>query len=129
MHDPYHSRPLVPPAVDEADADAFDRIIAYLIDIEARAALLRERYPETPVIPARLETIAEPAGARALLQALGLEWTDAAAAVCTRRANARPSVKRLIDRPVDLDYCRERLERYLARAHERALPIPEGIGD
>lgn len=129
MHDPYDSQPLVAPAVDETEADAFDRIIAYLIDIEARAGLLRERYPGTAVIPARLETIGEPEGARALLEALDLEWTEAAAAVCARRENVRAAAKRLIGRTVDLDYCRERLDRYLMLARQRSLPIPDGFGN
>ena len=127
MHDPHASEPLVAPAVEEGEADSFDRIIAYLIDIEARAARLRERYPATPVVAARLEEISEPAGARRLVDQLGLEWTDAAAAVCARRKNRRAGKKRIVGQPVDVAYCRERLDHYLELARRRSLPLPNGF--
>lgn len=129
MHDPYDSQSLVPPVVDEAAADSFDRIIAYLIDVEARGARLREQYPDVPVVTARLEEIGDPSGARALVEKLGLEWTDAAAAVCERRENVRAERKRSIGSTVDLDYCRERLDRYLQLARRRSIELPDGIGE
>ena len=129
MHDPYTSEVLVPPVVPEHEADAFDRIIAYLADIEARAALVRRKYPTVPVVEARLEEISDPQGARRLVEELGLRWTDAAAAVCARRRNVRARKKRIIGTQVDLDYCRERLDRYVARARERSQPLPDGLLD
>lgn len=124
MHDPYEVEPLLPPAVPRADADAFDRTLAYLADIEARAAMVRQRHPETPLFPVDLETVGEPAGARRLVEQLGLRWTDAAAATCERRTNARQARKEAVGRTVELDYCRERLERYVEMARQRDLPVP-----
>jgi hypothetical protein len=127
MHDPYSSEPLVPPAVEAHEADDFDRIIAYLIDIEARAERLRVRYPATTVVKAQLEEITDPMGARRLVGDLQLEWDDAVAKRCSQRRNTRDRQKRAANRPVDLDYCRDRLQRYVALAKERSLPLPEGL--
>jgi hypothetical protein len=119
----------VAPAVDEREADSFDRIIAYLVDIEARAALLRREYPSIRVVDARLEEITDPAAARRLVEELGLEWTNAVAAACRRRKNRRAHKKRIVGRQVDLAYCRDRLERYLELARQRSLPVPHGFLD
>lgn len=127
IHDPYEAKPLVAPAVEEADADSVDRIIAYLVDIEARAERLREDYPETPVISVRLESLSDPDHARGLVEQLGLDWTDTAAAACAQRANVRADRKRLINRSVQLDYCRERLDRYLSLARRRSIPLPDSM--
>jgi len=63
------------------------------------------------------------------VEELDLKWTDAAAAVCARRRNVRARKKRIIGTQVDLDYCRERLDRYVARARERSQPLPDGLLD
>lgn len=129
MHDPYESEPLLTPAVPRADADAFDRILAYLADIEARAAMVRQKYPETPMFAVDLEEIAAPPGARRLVEQLGLEWTDEVAATCGQNANTRRDRKAAVDRNVDLEYCRKRLARYVETARQRDLPVPDSFLD
>jgi len=101
MHDAYASEPLLSPAVPRGDADSFDRILAYLADIEARAAMVRQKYPETAFYPIELEKIGEPDGARRLVGQLGLQWTAAAEATCRRRANLRRDRKEAVGRTVD----------------------------
>ena len=127
MHDPFLAQPLLPPAVDEAEADSFDKIIAYLVDIEARAAALRCRYPDVPTETVRIEELEDPDVARRLIDRLGLEWTTESAEVCARRANRRAEMKRVIARDVDVAYCRERLERYVELAGARSIPLPAAI--
>lgn len=104
-------------ALDQDHAlDQYDRCIAYLYDIHARAARFRRDYPHIVVHEVRLEDIVELEGALALFDRLRVTPTTRTAEVAGRVVNDRPHVKERISNPADLAECRRRLDEYSARA-------------
>ncbi len=114
------AKPLGP----DDELDQYDRCIAYLHDIEARADAFRRQRPEVAVHEIDLEDIVEATGAHALFRRLGLEPTERTAAVVGRVINRREAVKERIANPADLDECRRRIADYAARAAAAGLGLP-----
>ena len=103
------------PAEDQA-LDQFDRCIAYLQDIDARAARFRRDYPWVVVHDVRLEDIVAPEGVLALFERLRITSTVRTAEVAGQVINDRIRTKERISNPTDLEQCRRRLEEYAARS-------------
>lgn len=102
--------------------DAIDRAIAYLFDIEARREHFEAGHPEL-VVRAQLDAITKPDGARHLFDALHLPWSAEAERVCGQRENTRQHLKRLRGRPISIQECADRIDRYreIVRPLEQSL--------
>ena len=107
--------------------DPVDRAIAYLIDIEARAARFAREHPRVRTHPVRCEHLNRLAGVEALFQRLHLAPTDLTRETCGRRINERLAIKARYGVSVDVAYCRDRIQHYLDRAHAQGIDIPGSL--
>ena len=105
--------------------DQVDQIIGYLIDIEARAQRFIRNHPATRVIEMRLAHLNDLARVRTMFAALGLTPSRATEDVVGRIVNDKPEHKARVAQRVSLDYCRERIERYLARCAAKGIELPD----
>jgi hypothetical protein len=112
-------------ALDRDEAlDPIDRCIAYLYDIEARAARFRREHRRIPVHEVALTEIADPAGAEALFRQLRLTATALTPKVVGTIVNQRQPIKERIANPIELAECRRRLDEYVAQAAARGIALP-----
>lgn len=107
------------------DLDHIDRIIAYLIDVEARAQRFARRYPEVPIVEVRVESLDSRAGIREFFDALALEPTERTVERTATSRNRREEHKIVPEERVSLDLCRQRIERYLERCQRAGIELPE----
>jgi len=115
-------------AIDDDDAlDQYDRCIAYLYDIDARAARFRRDYPHILVHEVELQDILDTAGAQTLFERMRLKPTSRTAEVAGKIVNERQQVKERISNQTDLARCRRRLEEYAARADALGIITPDPL--
>jgi hypothetical protein len=111
--------------------DAVDRAIAYLVDIEGRAARFKIDYTDIPVIEVRLEEISQSAGAVTLLRSLDLSVNTEALSRTTTRMNTRADLKHRREKQITLEQCKERIHTYVSQigSSDRDLiaPLLSGI--
>jgi hypothetical protein len=113
------------PGIDAVqNLDQYDLAISYLIDIEARALRFQAQYPEVKLHNVRLEDLNHPDKIYQLFAQLRITPTTYTASLCNRRVNHKSRAKRSLSNTVDLDNCRDRIERYLKRAQALGLVIP-----
>jgi hypothetical protein len=113
------------PIAAEEELDPVDRIIAHLIDIEARGARFRAAHPEIPCVDVRIEELSKRDGVDRLFGALGLTPTSATAETVSRGAvNVKEKSKRRVGASVSEAECRRRIERYLDRAANLGIEVP-----
>jgi hypothetical protein len=115
----------IPAIAPDDQLDAVDRIIAHLIDIEARGARFRGAHPEVACVDARIEELSSPEGAARLFSSLGLTSTAATEAIVSGGAvNVKGKSKRRIGASISVDECRRRIDAYLARASAAGIEVP-----
>lgn len=124
LHDPFGMNCVAEPVGRCPEMDQYDRCIAYLLDIEARAQGFRNLYPNARIHEVVLDTLVSPHGAKGLFDRLGLEWSAESERVCRTVANARKTAKKYLGLSASLEECQERLERYLQRARAAGCRIP-----
>jgi hypothetical protein len=117
----------VPPIKSYDVMDIYDRVIAYLVDMEARAGIFKNNYASAPVHEFNLEDIATKEGANLLFRALDIDFEVKEQDLLSIGKNSRTIVKQTIDHPVTAEYCVERLHSYLNRAKSLNLQIPERL--
>jgi len=111
------------PAPDRS-LDQEERIIGYLIDIEARAQRFIAKYPDTRVVPIRLEELNDLDRVRALFAALDVRETPRTRETVGRVVNAKLGHKQRVARSVTIEYCQERVVRYLERCAQAGITLP-----
>lgn len=111
------------PAPDH-ELDQVDQIIGYLIDVEARAQRFIRNHPDTPIVEIRLAQLNDLNRVHEMFRALGLSPSQATAEVVGSVVNDKPEHKARIAKRVSLDYCRERIERYIARCTAKGIELP-----
>ena len=123
--DTSHTAAVRPPRPFEK-LDAVDRAIAYLVDIEGRAARFKTDYADVPIIQVRLEEISQTAGAEKLLRSLNLSPNPEALRRATKQKNARADLKQDREKQITLEQCRERIRTYVSqmRSSDRDLVAP-----
>jgi hypothetical protein len=109
----------------DSEMDQFDLCIAYLFDIEARAARFRKEYPHVPAHDVRLEGLGEAETVQTLFRTLRITPTDSTWLVLGRAVNTREESKKRYGNPTDLAYCRERILSYVERSRKFGISIPE----
>lgn len=121
---PHSKSSVATPLAPYDELDQADRIIAYLIDVEARAQRFRKLYPETPVVEARLEELNDLEKTRRMFAALDLRETPLTEQVVGRVVNDKPEHKKRVATPTTIDYCKERIEQYLDKCAKRGIEVP-----
>jgi hypothetical protein len=117
-------RPLAP--FDELDP--VDRVIAHLIDIEARGERFRAAHPEIPTLDVRIEELGTADGVDRLFAALGLSSTEETALALGRRGiHKMTKWKRQLGISISVEECRRRIDRYLERASQLGIEIPANL--
>lgn len=118
----------VEPAAPLADLPPAERVVAHLVDIEARGERFRREHPEIPVFEARLEALVQsPGEAERLFAWAGLDFNAEAVSRRVRRTNDRAHRKDLIATPIDRETCAAAVDRYLSRMRARGIPVPAGL--
>jgi len=104
--------------------DQYDRVIAYLVDIEARAIRFAAEHPHVRLHEVRLESLNHADGIRALFESLRIETTTETWKPDVHHRNERRDNKARFSSPADLNYCRERVAMYLDKSRAIGLPVP-----
>jgi hypothetical protein len=125
MHDPNSHNCVAEPLGPMAEMDLYDRCIAYLLDIEARACKFRSSYKGVRAHEAHLDDITKVDGARELFSNLRIRWSGQSERVCRQVINARDIYKGIAGNPVSLDLCKERIRTYVEKARQSGKFIPE----
>jgi hypothetical protein len=107
--------------------DHYDRVIAYLVDIEARAVRFRATYPAIKTHDVRIEALSSEAKVAKLFESLRIPPGPMTRTLSAERINQRVAVKKHFANPADLGYCRERIHRYIERAAALGIPIPDSL--
>lgn len=117
------------PCLDkDENMDQCDRCIAYLIDIEARAIRFQKEYPLIPIHEIRLESLNNYEQIKELFNRLKIIPTKNTEAMYTEKINQRSSTKtKYQETPVSLNYCEERINRYVSLATEKGIAIPSSL--
>lgn len=121
---PHSKSAAATPLAPYEELDQADRIIAYLIDVEARAQRFKARYPDTPVIEARLEELNDVDKVRAMFRALSLRETPLTTQIVGRVVNDKKQHKSEVANPTTIEYCKERIEQYLDKCARRGIEVP-----
>lgn len=112
MSSPEAATAALPPIRPEATLDQFDRSIAYLLDIEARAERFKLQYPGVPLHEVTLESLNTVDEINNLFAALRITPTAQTREILGRTINERPFVKERVNNPTTLEICRARLQQY-----------------
>jgi hypothetical protein len=104
--------------------DQFDRCIAYLVDIEARARRFIRTYPEARVVETRLEQLNDWEHVRELFDRLEIEPTEKTREVTGKAVNQK-SDRKLPQGSVTTEQCLDRINQYLARCREKGIELPD----
>ena len=94
------------------ELDAVDRAIAYLLDVEGRAAQLVRQYPDVPIVECRIEEIASTDGAIKLLRQLGVSANADRLSAISGHTNSRHDLKGGDFTRISIDTCEERIRAY-----------------
>jgi hypothetical protein len=118
----------IPPLAPDDELDPFDRVIAHLIDVEARGERFRASHPEIPTFDVRIDELGAQEGVDRLFTGLGLSSTaETAQAIGTRGINTKAKWKSRLGVSVSVDECRRRIDRYLVRAAHLGIEVPAGL--
>jgi hypothetical protein len=117
----------LPALAPDDELDQFDRCIAYLFDIEARAERFQRDYPAVPVHEVQLQQLNELGFVQALFRRLGLTTTFWTKRLCGRVVNEKTKRKSRFPNPTTLEQCRQRLADYAAKARQRGIKLPTSL--
>lgn len=116
------------PTIDrESNLDQYDRCIAYLIDIEARARRFQQDYPDIKTHEVRLESLNNVTNVEKLFQELEVTPTQETLNVCGIKSNEKNKNKKKFNQSVDLEYCRERIKLYIEKAKSLGIDVPSTL--
>jgi hypothetical protein len=107
--------------------DQYDRCIAYLIDIEARAQRFLKDYPHIKVHNIRLEDLRSFDNVNRLWDDLTITCTRKTYKVFKKVINKRAKVKNEMRILTNMEYCHERMGSYIERAEAAGIQIPETL--
>jgi hypothetical protein len=127
MSSPNAATAALPALAPDDELDQFDRSIAYLIDIEARAERFKKDYPHVPTYDVQLEQLNDIDFVQALFQRLDIRSTSTTKRLCGQIVNDKQKRKRRFPNPTTLEECRIRLTNYIARMKERGIRLPPTV--
>jgi len=106
------------------EMDHYDRCIAYLIDIEARAQRFKKDYSSVKTHEIRLESLNNYNKVLNLFRDLRITPTDLTKEIIGQVVNDRSQRKRQFNSETDVEYCRERIALYFEKAEAMGISIP-----
>jgi tRNA(His) 5'-end guanylyltransferase len=124
MSSPNAVTAVLPAIGPDTSLDQFDRCIAYLLDIEARAERFKREYPKVRTHDVRLEQLNEINFVEDLFARLGITPTGATRKLCGLTSNERQRRKEQIANPTTIDQCQTRLAEYIRKAEAHGIKIP-----
>lgn len=111
--------------VPEASLTNIERIIAYLVDTEARAQRFLRDYPAANVFETRLELVGSETGEIVrLFSWAGLQVSDRTLALGGKPVNERVERKTVIGSATTYEVCAEAIVNYLERCRLAGIQIP-----
>lgn len=127
MTSPNAKTAALPCLADDENLDQYDRCIAYLFDIEARAGRFQQDYPLVKIHETRLESLNNYSCVEKLFISLGITPTQETKEICGRSSNARIDRKKHFNISTDLNYCRERISMYIEKAKLMGILLPNTL--
>ena len=112
---------------DYSNMDKYDQCIAYLIDIEARAIRFQSEYQKVKIHNLRLEELQNLEYVKKKFNSLNLSLTKDSYHICGKKINTKVNQKKQISERVSLEYCRERIYKYLEKAKLEGIQIPKTL--
>ncbi len=113
------------PCIDkDENLDHYDICIAYLLDIEARAVRFQKDYPNVKIHHVRLEHLNSNDSVEHLFQDLQITPSTNTNKFIGSVQNIMKAEKKSAAISTSLDYCKERLQRYLEKAQTLGIEIP-----
>jgi hypothetical protein len=109
------------------DMDQYDRCIAYLIDIEARAQRFKKQYNWIKTYELRLEALSDFNYVSELFRDLNITPTEQTTEIIGKVINDRALRKLKFNNTADLDYCRKRIMSYIKRAESMGISLPQSL--
>ncbi len=109
------------------DMDQYDRCIAYLVDIEARAQRFKRDYPNVPTYEVRLKDLNSYDFVLNFFNKLGIKATKETKSIIGFSINERNQKKKDINNFAELEYCQERIIRYRQKAESMGIRMPDSI--
>jgi hypothetical protein len=117
----------IKPIADDDKLDYIDLSIAYLIDIEARAAAFRQMYPHIPFHEADINDLNDLGKTKALFSALGLSFTAETEKTVGEKINQRSSTKKKYASQVTEEELKERIRAYLEKGRRLGITFPDRV--
>ena len=108
----------------DGEMDQYDLCIAYLVDMEARSQRFKVEYPWVNTHEVRIEALNTYANVETLFGDLRVTPTERTKRMVGRVCNIRAETKQEFKNPVDLQYCRHRIETYIMKAMSAGICLP-----
>jgi hypothetical protein len=121
---PHSKSAAATPLAPYEELDQADRIIAYLIDVEARAQRFKTQFPETTVVETRLEELNDLGRVREMFAALDLRETPLTGQIVGRVVNDKKEHKKQVSNPTTIEYCQERIAQYIEKCAAKGIELP-----
>ncbi|MBF2055645.1 MAG: hypothetical protein IGQ45_00185 [Cyanobacterium sp. T60_A2020_053] len=116
------------PCLNYQELDQYDRCIAYLIDIEARAIRFQQEYPSIITSEVRLESLNNYQNVLELFETLSITPTQATETIYTEKINQRSNLKIMgKENTVSLADCEERINNYIDIAIAQGVKVPHSL--
>lgn len=119
----------IPIIEDYENMDQYERCIAYLLDIDARAHRFSETYPWMPTHQIRLEELNSRKNVARFFKQLNLTPTSDTYRLIGTKVNIRESKKKKINIQTSLGYCRERIDQYIEKVEKSGVLLPPTLAN
>lgn len=107
--------------------DHYDRCIAYLIDIEARAQRFKKDYPNIKTHEVSVEDLNDKKSVISLFNSLEIPCKNSDLSMIGHVVNDRSKRKSHFGNNINLGYCKKRCNQYIKEAKNMGILIPQTI--
>ncbi|MCF7859623.1 MAG: hypothetical protein K9N07_09955 [Candidatus Cloacimonetes bacterium] len=114
----------IEPLYDYDKMDQYDKIISYLIDIEARTQRYIKEYPNVKITQVRIEELNNYDNVINLFDSLNLKVSNKTKNIYQKKINSRMKGKEKTNIKTTLDYCEDRINNYVKKAKENQIKVP-----
>jgi hypothetical protein len=131
---PFAADRAVEPPLPAAEMDEYDQLIAFMMDVYARGERLARALQATPnvrIVPLRFETLLSLGGAKAAFRALNLTWSTRSEqfVLASPIVDAHVDLVARLQIDTTLEYCDQRIDRYVARCGAACPDVSAYRGD
>jgi hypothetical protein len=123
MHVPGKCNCIFQPPATGKPPDQYDLAIGYLLDIETRAQRFKLQYTSCRIHEIMLESLQTLDEVKSFFTALGLSLTAATQDMVSRSVNERTHRKAQIGIKTTLEYCGQRIQKYLHKCREQGIEV------